>query len=153
MPSLSWCCKSLHEISIDHCLLPFATSLLVLAHSLSPQAPLPLFLCCLRLCFHSCHRQRVQIFCLFHSESTTKYPWFLITKFWGDGIQEFLKVNFSTFSFQFSDHCEDGWVLWFKPETLHSRFELSRWDEVYLGSIFPVASVSKRLKAYLSSSI
>lgn len=76
-----------------------------------------------------------------------------ISKFGGDGIQELLEINLAPFTFKIGDHIEYCGVFSLESKTLHSRFEFPRINLVmYLGSILPVASVSNKLKASLSSS-
>lgn len=150
--SSSWCCRNLLLWFISRWLMPSVTSRLTHSYSLSRLAPLLPVECywCLLTLF--CLRRTDQIYGWCHSILYSMYPWFLITKFGCNSIQELIKVNLSAFTLEVSNHVVDGWVLWFKTKTLHGRFKLSTIELLnYLGSILPVASVSNKLKASLSS--
>lgn len=82
---------------------------------------------------------------------SNRYFAFFVSEFGSDGINEFLEINLAAFAFQFGDHVVDGGVLALESQALHGCLQFSAWIWNYFGSILPLPSVSKRLKASLSS--
>lgn len=147
MFSWSWCCRSPPLKSIFHSKQPASASLKAIAHSLFLRAPWPLFWCCSHLSILSYRRRTDQIFCWYHSST----PYRPASMLWHPKtIQNRSPFLHSPILRSFGRLLD----FWIRIPGFASLISII-WVMMdgYLGSILPVAYVSNKLKASLSSSI